>query len=192
MLNLAIFGPPGAGKGTQAQMLVEKYKLSYISTGEILRKEIASKSTVGLEAQKIIEQGKLVGDDIMAKIIEAFIEKSTKSGGILFDGYPRTIAQAEILETLLNKYHLPLAGLIALEVDGQILIERMLKRATIEQRSDDTEEAIANRLKEYANKTLPVVDYYKKQNKYFSVVGTGTVEEVHNRIAECVNSIINQ
>ncbi|HOY38046.1 MAG: adenylate kinase [Bacteroidales bacterium] len=186
MLNIAIFGPPGAGKGTQAQMLVKKYHLEYISTGDILRKEIANKTPLGLEAQQIIEKGLLVSDDVMARIIEAFIAKNIHCEGMLFDGYPRTSAQATILENLLQKNKMKLAGIIGLEVEQQILIERMLKRAEIEKRSDDTPEAIEKRLQEYHNKTFPVIDFYKIKHLYYPVDGMGTVDEVHLRI---VNSI---
>ncbi|HRW22695.1 MAG TPA: adenylate kinase, partial [Bacteroidales bacterium] len=172
MLNIALFGPPGAGKGTQAKMLAEKYNLTYISTGDILRKEISEKSKLGLEAKSIIDKGGLVSDEIIVQIIEQHIDMQSQSNGVLFDGFPRTYAQAYILEGLLLKMNTKLNCLLSLEVPRDELIKRMQERALKENRSDDKKEIIENRLREYDEKTVPVMDFYKDQNKFHSLDGT--------------------
>ncbi|MDP2424269.1 MAG: adenylate kinase [Bacteroidales bacterium] len=186
MLNLALFGPPGAGKGTQSKLLAEKFNLTYISTGDILRKEMGEKSPLGLQAKSIIEKGGLVSDDIMVQIIERTIGKALNSNGILFDGFPRTVVQANILEELLNKMSNPLTCMLSLEVPREELMHRMLERAKIEGRSDDTPEAIKFRLIEYENKTTPVASFYQEIGKYFPVNGVGTVAEVFERLTNAV------
>ncbi len=162
MLNIALFGAPGAGKGTQSKELVKKYDLTYISTGDILRKEIAAGSELGLQAKDIINKGGLVSDELIVQIIEKIIEKED-NGGILFDGFPRTVVQAYILEGLLHRMNRRLLCMLSLEVPREELIERMLKRAAIEGRADDNEEVIKNRFKEYDEKTQPVADFYKEK-----------------------------
>ncbi|HPG73483.1 MAG TPA: adenylate kinase, partial [Bacteroidales bacterium] len=190
MLNIALFGPPGAGKGTQARLLAEKYKLTYISTGDILRKEIADKTKLGLEAKSVIEKGGLVDDEIIVQIIEASIEMNPDSNGILFDGFPRTYAQAYILEGLLLKMNTKLNCLLSLEVPREILLQRMLKRYESEKRSDDTLEVIEKRLHEYDEKTIPVIDFYREQAKYFPVSGIGSVDEVNNVLIETIEKVL--
>jgi adenylate kinase len=192
MLNIALFGPPGAGKGTQARMLAEKFNLSYISTGDILRKEISENTKLGMEARLIIEQGGLVSDEIIVQIIEAYIDTQTKTNGILFDGFPRTYAQAYILEGLLLKMNTRLNCLISLDVPRDELMNRMLERAKKEQRSDDKKEVIENRLREYDEKTVPVLQFYKEQGKYFSVDGTGSIENVNQRLNDTIESVLSQ
>ena len=153
MLNIALFGAPGAGKGTQSKELVKKYNLTYISTGDILRKEIAAGTELGLQAKDIINRGGLVSDELIVQIIEKIIE-SADEGGILFDGFPRTVVQAYILEGLLHRMNRRLLCMLSLEVPREELISRMLKRAAIEGRADDNEEVIKNRFKEYDEKEL--------------------------------------
>lgn len=182
MLNIALFGPPGAGKGTQSALIMEKYKLSYIATGDILRKEIADKTPLGLEAQKIISEGGLVSDEIIVQIIEERIKTDHSSEGFLFDGFPRTYIQAYILDGLLSKFHTSLTSLISLEVDQKEAMQRLLERAKTSGRTDDNEEVIKNRLREYENKTLPVLQFYRDQGINDSVNGIGSVEEVFHRI----------
>ena len=148
MLSIVLFGAPGAGKGTQSKMLVEKYNLTYISTGDILRKEIAEGSEIGLKAKDIINKGGLVDDELIVQIIEKTIENST-TGGILFDGFPRTVVQAYILEGLLHRMNRRLLCLLSLEVPREMLIERMLNRASIEGREDDTRAGVEKRLAWY-------------------------------------------
>lgn len=182
MLNIALFGPPGAGKGTQSALIMKKYKLSYIATGDILRKEIADRTPLGLEAQKIISEGGLVSDEIIVQIIEARIKADHSSEGFLFDGFPRTYIQAYILDGLLTKFHTSLTSLISLEVNQMEAMNRLLERAKSSGRSDDNETVIKNRLREYEKKTLPVLQFYKDEGVHDAVDGIGSVEEVFKRI----------
>ncbi len=186
MLNIALFGPPGAGKGTQSKKLLEKYNLTYISTGDMLRKEIAESSELGLEAKSIIAAGGLVSDELIVKIIEKTIRTNTNSKGILFDGFPRTTVQAYILEGLLLKLNSTLDCMISLEAPDEELIERLLLRAKTSGRSDDTLDVIKVRLKEYEDKTKPVADFYAKKNKYFPVNGVGEIDEIFENIVNTI------
>jgi len=183
MINIALFGAPGAGKGTQSKLFLEKYKLTYISTGDMLRTEIAQKTTLGMMAKEAIEQGKLVSDEIIVQIIEEKIKMSTDTNGFLFDGFPRTVVQAYILEGLLLKMGMSLTCMISLDVPREELITRMVSRAEKENRSDDRSlEVINHRLKEYEQKTIPVAEFYRVQNKFFSVDGLGTIDEIFSRV----------
>ena len=186
MLNIALFGPPGAGKGTQSKKLLEKYNLTYISTGDMLRSEIAEGSDLGLEAKSIIAAGGLVSDELIVRIIEKKIKTDTNSRGILFDGFPRTTVQAYILEGLLLKLNSSLDCMISLEAPDEELIERLLLRAETSGRSDDTLDVIKVRLKEYEDKTKPVADFYAKKNKYFPVNGVGEIDEIFEEIVEAI------
>ncbi|MEA3317737.1 MAG: adenylate kinase [Bacteroidota bacterium] len=192
MFNIALFGPPGAGKGTQSKKLIKKYNLTYISTGDILRKEIAEGSELGLKAKGVIEKGGLVSDEIIVQIIEKKIQTNTEASGILFDGFPRTVVQAYILEGLLLKLNTSLNCMVSLEVPKNELMNRMLERAKKENRADDTQEVIKNRLKEYENKTIPVADFYKEKNTYYAVDGFGEVDEVFNRIQNVVEHTLKK
>ncbi|MDF1546522.1 MAG: adenylate kinase [Bacteroidales bacterium] len=192
MLNIALFGPPGAGKGTQSEMLIEKYKLFYISTGDILRKEIKEKSKLGLEAQSIIASGGLVSDEIIVQIIEKTIKENQESKGFLFDGFPRTYVQAYILEGLMIKLNTSLNCLISLEVEEEESVQRLLNRGKTSGRSDDSEDVIRNRLKEYHNKTLPVLKYYKDRGIYHSINGLNTIEQVHDEICEILQDELSK
>ncbi len=182
MLNIALFGPPGAGKGTQSKLLMDKYKLIYISTGDILRQEISEGSDLGLEAKSIIEKGGLVSDEIIVQIIEKKIETNPESNGFLFDGFPRTFVQAYILEGLLLKKHTSLMSLISLEVPRAECVKRLLNRAKDSGRSDDTKEVIEYRLDEYDEKTIPVLDFYKERGILTALNGLGTIAEISARI----------
>ncbi|MDD3686341.1 MAG: adenylate kinase, partial [Bacteroidales bacterium] len=192
MLNIALFGPPGAGKGTQAKKLAEKYNLTYISTGDILRREIAEGTPLGLQAKSVIEQGGLVCDETIVQIIENSIKMNPDSKGILFDGFPRTYAQAYILDGLLIKMNTKLSCLLSLEVPKPELINRMMLRAEKENRADDKQEVIENRLREYDNKTVPVIDFYDQQGKFFPIDGIGTVDEVFERLTDKIEDILAQ
>ncbi len=182
MLNIALFGPPGAGKGTQSALIMQKYNLSYIATGDILRQEIAGGSKLGLEAQKIISEGGLVSDEIIVQILEERIKANHTSEGFLFDGFPRTYIQAYILDGLLSKMHTSLTSLISLEVERPEAMKRLLERAKTSGRMDDNEAVILNRLNEYDQKTLPVLNFYKDLGMHAPVNGQGTVDEVFGRI----------
>ena len=190
MLNIALFGPPGAGKGTQSQELIKKYNLAYISTGEILRKEIAEETNLGLQAKSIIERGELVSDEIIVQIIEGFIEANSKVRGVLFDGFPRTYVQAYILEGMLQRLNSKLSCMISLEVPKDELRKRMLERAKTSGRSDDTIEVIENRLHEYELKTAPVAEYYKERGLYNSVNGTGAIETIFSNINNVIQKTL--
>lgn len=192
MFNIALFGPPGAGKGTQSKKLIKKYNLAYISTGDILREEIAEGSALGLKAKGVIEKGGLVSDEIIVQIIEKKIKTNKDVNGFLFDGFPRTVVQAYILEGLLLKLNTQLNCMVSLEVEQNILMERMLERAKKENRPDDTHDIIQNRLKEYREKTIPVAGFYKDKSIYYAVDGIGTVDEVFNRITNVVEDSLTK
>ena len=192
MLNIALFGPPGAGKGTQAKRLADKYNLTYLSTGDILRREIAEGTPLGLQAKTVIEQGGLVCDETIVQIIENSIKMNPESNGILFDGFPRTYAQAYILDGLLIKMNTKLSCLLSLEVPRPELINRMILRAEKENRADDKKEVIENRLREYENKTIPVIDFYDQQSKYFAINGVGSVDDVYERLTDKIEDILSQ
>jgi adenylate kinase len=186
MLNIALFGPPGAGKGTQSMKLLEKYNLTYISTGDILRSEIAEGSALGIEAKSVIASGGLVSDELIVKIIEKTIRTNSSAKGILFDGFPRTTVQAYILEGLLLKLNSSLDCMISLDVPDQELIDRLLLRAKTSGRTDDTLDVIKVRLQEYEDKTKPVANFYAKKNKYFPVNGVGEIDEIFENIVDAI------
>lgn len=186
MLNIALFGPPGAGKGTQSEFLIKKYNLFYISTGDLLRREMAAKTRLGLEAQSIIAAGGLVSDEIIVQIIEKTITDNPDSNGFLFDGFPRTYIQAYILEGLMLKLHTALSCLISLHVPEEESVRRLLARGVTSGRSDDNEVVIRNRLREYNQKTLPVLQFYRDRGIYVEIDGTRTIDEVHDRITEII------
>ncbi|MGZ2369876.1 adenylate kinase [Ancylomarina sp. YFZ004] len=192
MLNIALFGPPGAGKGTQSKMLVEKYNLAYISTGDILRAEIAEGSELGLQAKDIIKKGGLVSDEIIVQIIEEKITSNKEVNGFLFDGFPRTTVQAYILEGLLLKLNTKLDCMLSLEVPNENLKRRLLKRAETENRSDDAEDVINVRLEEYENKTTPVAEFYKEKEIYHPIDGIGDIEEIFQRLTSVVDQTLER
>ncbi len=182
MLNIALFGPPGAGKGTQSQLLIEKYNLAYISTGDLLRQEISENTELGREVKDIINSGGLVSDEIMVELIEKKIIHSNEQNGILFDGFPRTLVQSYILDGLLLKLNTSLTCMLSLEVPREELITRLIERGKMSHRSDDTEEIIKFRLQEYENKTAPVKGYYQERDLYFPINGVGPIPEVFDRL----------
>lgn len=190
MLNIALFGPPGAGKGTQSALLIEKYKLAYISTGDLLRNEIAAQTPLGLKAKDLIDRGQLAPDEVIVELIEKRIIGSSDKNGILFDGFPRTLVQAYILEGLLLKLNTSLACMLSLEVPREELITRLLERGKVSGRSDDTAEVIEFRLQEYNEKTKPVAEFYKDREKYIPIKGVGTVGEVFNRLSDSIDNTI--
>ncbi len=189
MINIALFGAPGAGKGTQSAMIAEKYNLTYVSTGEALRKEIAEKTELGLRIKDIMDAGQLVSDEIVVEMIDKIIAGNTRNG-VLFDGFPRNVAQAETLDRLLAKYGTSLLCMISLDVPREELVRRMLERAKTSGRSDDNEETIKNRLREYENKTLPVADYYKAKGLYIPVNGFGSIDDISRNIMKEIDAKI--
>ncbi len=190
MINIALFGPPGAGKGTQADLLVKKYNLLHISTGSILRNEIDEGTPLGLEAKKTIERGKLVSDEMIVKIIEKTIRNNPDVRGYLFDGFPRTYVQAYILEGIMTRFHKKLCCLISLEISEDVSVKRLLERGRTSGRRDDTEEVIRKRLREYNDKTIPVIEYYKEINRYFPINGDGSVGHIHSQITAIIDKQI--
>jgi adenylate kinase len=192
MLNIALFGPPGAGKGTQSDFLVKKYNLFYISTGDLLRKEMAGGTRLGLEAQSIIAAGGLVPDEIIVQIIENTITDNPGSNGFLFDGFPRTYIQAYILEGLMLKLHTSLNRLISLNVSEEVSVERLLTRGITSGRSDDNETVIRNRLREYNEKTRPVLQFYRDRGLCTEIDGSASVEEVRGRVSAIVSEELSR
>jgi adenylate kinase len=190
MLNIALFGPPGAGKGTQSKKLIEKYNLTYISTGDILRQEIAEGSDLGLQAKSIIEKGGLASDEIIVQIIEKKINMHRGSKGILFDGFPRTLVQAYILEGLLQKMNSSLSCMLSLEVPDDELVNRLLERGKTSGRADDNLEVIKYRLNEYHTKTAVVANFYKEKKKYYPIKGVGSMDDVFKRLTSSINEAI--
>ncbi len=192
MLNIALFGPPGAGKGTQSESLIKEYNLFYISTGDLLRKEIKDQTRLGKEAQSIIASGGLVSDEIIVQIIEKTITDNPNANGFLFDGFPRTYIQAYILEGLMIKLNTSLNCLISLEVPEEESVKRLLKRGETSGRADDNEKVIRNRLKEYNDKTLPVLNFYKDKGLYNEVDGIQNIESVGEQIQNIVKEELSK
>ena len=181
-MNLILLGPPGAGKGTQSEKLIQKYNLLYISTGDILRKEIASGSELGKKINAITSEGHLVSDELIMSIIRKTIETNPHVEGILFDGFPRNISQAKLLENLMEELGTPFTGVLSLEVPREELITRLINRGKVSGRSDDKEDVILERLKEYEEKTLPVAEYFSKKGNFYPVKGVGSLEEIFDRL----------
>ncbi|MDR2413979.1 MAG: adenylate kinase [Odoribacteraceae bacterium] len=193
MLYLSLFGPPGAGKGTQAKKIAGKYRLYHLSTGDILRAEIANGSTLGHLAAGIINRGELLSDDVVMALVEHAIETSVDVDGFLLDGFPRTVAQARMLDAYLTACGKQgLDALLSIEVDREELTRRMLKRAAVEGRVDDTEEVIRNRFAEYEMKTRQVADYYREQGKCLPVDGNNNVETVFQDLVAMIDEVKRQ
>ncbi len=183
MLNIVLFGPPGAGKGTQSQSLISKYGLVHLSTGDLLRTEIARGTELGVKAKEIMDRGILVSDDIVISMIENKLDANPSANGFIFDGFPRTKAQAEALDDLLQKKGTAISCMLALEVDEKELTRRLLERGKESGRADDRDEAtIKNRINEYNNKTLPLKEYYSAEGKFHSINGIGSVSDIFNVI----------
>ncbi|MBQ6254625.1 MAG: adenylate kinase [Bacteroidales bacterium] len=185
-----LFGPPGAGKGTQAASMAEKFNLCHISTGDLLRGEMAKGSELGLKAKALIEAGELVPDEIVEGMIENKFESVKGVSGFLLDGFPRTIAQAEALDKMLAKKDTKVTGVVSLMIPDEMIKERIRHRAAIEGRADDASDAtISNRIKTYHDKTEPLVEYYKKAQAYHEIDGVGTIEEVRARIHSLMETL---
>ena len=185
MLNIVLFGPPGAGKGTQSEKLIEKYGLIHLSTGDLLRNEIVKQTQLGLEAKQLMDKGDLVGDAIVIGMIESKLDANPDANGFIFDGFPRTQAQAIALDDLLQKKGTAISAMLALEVDNEELIKRLLIRGKESGRPDDQNEAIIrNRVNEYNTKTLPLKNYYSEQSKFHSIDGIGSINHIFNELIE--------
>jgi len=187
MFNLILFGPPGSGKGTQSTRIAEKYHLVHLSTGDIFRKEIRNKSILGLKVRSIIEKGELVPDDLLLEILRSAFRQAGNPRGFVLDGYPRTIRQAEDLDKLLKETGNQVSIVLSLDVDEEEVIKRLLKRAQLEGRKDDTEEVIRNRMKVYHSQTHPLVEYYNKQKKFKSLTGVGSVDDIFRGICKVID-----
>jgi len=183
MLNLILFGPPGSGKGTQSEKLIVKYGLKHLSTGDLLRSEIAQQSLLGMEAKNFMDKGQLVPDEVVIGMIRSAIENNPTVKGFLFDGFPRTSAQAAALDQLMELKDTSIKMMLAMEVGEKELMSRLLKRGETSGRSDDTnEEVVKARIVEYHNKTAAVADYYNQFNKVVTIKGEGTVEDIFNAL----------
>jgi adenylate kinase len=189
MLNLVLFGPPGAGKGTQSQKLIDQYQLVHLSTGDLLRSEIAAGTDLGLKAKTLMDAGILVPDEVVIGMIDNKLEQNKSARGFIFDGFPRTIPQAEALDTLLKSRGTAISGMVALEVEEKELIARLLLRGQSSGRPDDQNESlIAQRVTEYQTKTAPVAGFYQGQGKYHAVDGIGSIDEIFSAICRLVDS----
>lgn len=188
MLNLVLFGPPGAGKGTQSEKLISEYNLVHISTGDLLRGEMKAGTELGLKAKSLIEKGQLVPDEVVIGMIKSKLEGSKGANGFIFDGFPRTVGQAEALDILLSDIGTSITCMLALEVTEEELTKRLLERGKESGRADDKDESIIkNRINVYNNETLPVANYYKAQNKFHSVHGIGTIDDIFSALCKNIN-----
>lgn len=190
MINIVLFGKPGAGKGTQAEFLKEKYNLVHLSTGDIFRFNIKNDTDLGKLAKSYIDKGDLVPDSVTIKMLEDSVENNLDANGFLYDGFPRTLAQAEELDKFLASKNWKVAATIALEADDEILIRRVLERGKTSGRSDDQdEEKIRHRYQEYNEKTAPLMEYYKAQNKFYPVNGIGSITEITERLSNVIDNL---
>ena len=190
MINIVLFGKPGAGKGTQAEFLKEKYNLKHLSTGDIFRYNIKNDTNLGKLAKTFMDKGDLVPDEVTIKMLESEVDKNPQSAGFLFDGFPRTLAQAAALDAFLESKNQSITATVALEADDNILVSRLLERGKTSGRPDDQdEEKIRNRYDEYNQKTAPLMHYYDAQGKFKTVDGIGSVEEVTQRLSKVIDNL---
>lgn len=190
MINIVLFGKPGAGKGTQAEFLKTKYNLIHLSTGDIFRHNIKGNTELGRLAKTFMDRGELVPDEVTIKMLESECNNNPDSNGFLFDGFPRTISQAEALDSYLKSKNQKITATIALEADDEILVKRLLERGKTSGRPDDQdEEKIRNRYQEYNEKTAPLMNYYKGQDKFYSVNGIGTISEITERLSAVIQNL---
>ena len=191
MLNIVLFGPPGAGKGTQSEKVLEKYNLVHLSTGDLFRLHLNNETALGLEAKKYMNKGDLVPDEIVIDMVEDKINKSSNVIGFVFDGFPRTINQATALDNMLEKKNIPIKQMIALKVDEKELIKRIKNRAKTSGREDDKSiDKINNRIQVYNQETKPVAEYYKKHDKYSEVDGIGEIDEIFLKLCSKIDDLI--
>jgi adenylate kinase len=191
MLNLILFGPPGAGKGTQSEQLIDAYDLKHISTGDLLRAERKSGTELGVKANEYIAKGELVPDEVVVGMVRNFMKEHSSSKGFIFDGFPRTTPQAEALDNLLAEFGAKIDVVLGLEVNEDELVKRLLLRGETSGRADDqSEETIRNRFKEYQTKTHPLMDYYTKKNSYVGVNGMGEIDQIQTSLIEEINKVL--
>ena len=189
MLNIVLFGPPGSGKGTQSEKIIEKYGLVHISTGDLLREEVAAQTELGKQAKAIMDTGELVSDKIVIGMIRNKIEEHMGGAGFIFDGFPRTVEQARDLRKALTDYDERVGVMISLEVSREELVKRLLLRGEQTGRSDDNLETINKRIDVYNRQTIPVTYYYQKMRKHASVDGTGSIDKIFDRITEVISKV---
>ena len=189
MFNIVIFGAPGSGKGTQSKMIVERYGFDYISTGDMLRQAISQGSELGRTAKEYIDRGQLVPDDLIVRLIADFLDGKHGSKGVIFDGFPRTLKQAEALKTMLNERGTDIHILLDLQVEDEELVDRLIERGKISGRSDDNPETIKARLDVYHTQTAPLATYYIGEGKHVAIKGIGRIEEIFERIAEAIDRV---
>ncbi|HNY02828.1 MAG TPA: adenylate kinase [Bacteroidales bacterium] len=189
MFNLILFGPPGAGKGTQAVQIAAKYGWKHVSTGDILRAEVSQGTPRGLKVKSVMDAGHLVSDDLLIEIMESVFMKNDKAEGFVLDGFPRTVNQAVELDRMLKSHGRSVTLVLALEVDEAELVRRLLNRAREQGRMDDTEEVIKNRLVQYHQHTKPLIDYYRSQQLFREVHGVGTVAEIFEQLCVTIESV---
>jgi len=193
MINIVLFGKPGAGKGTQAEFLKEKYNLVHISTGNVFRYNLENNTALGLQAKFFMDNGELVPDELTIKMLQDEVEKNPQARGFLFDGFPRTIEQAKALDEFFTSKNWSLTATIALEADDEILIQRLLKRGQTSGRIDDQDESkIRNRYQEYNQKTKPLIDYYTQLQLFYSVNGIGSIQEITQRLSSVIDDLIEK
>jgi len=190
MVNIVIFGAPGSGKGTQSDLIIKKYGLHHISTGEILRAEIENQSALGMVAEEYISKGHLVPDDLIIKMLAEILDKASGKKGYIFDGFPRTLEQGKALDKMLKEKETGILAALNLEVEEKELIERLLKRGESMGRKDDNLETIQARLKVYSSQTEPLKNFYKKQGKKIDIKGTGNIEDIFERVCQSLDRII--
>lgn len=187
MFNLILFGPPGSGKGTQSEKIVERFGLIHLSTGNLLRQEISEKTPLGLEAKNFMDKGQLVPDEVVIGMIDTCLVKHPEAKGFLFDGFPRTIAQAEALDKLLALKKTAISKVLALDVSEDELVRRLLERGKTSGRSDDTDESIIRkRFSVYKGETEPVASHYEKLNKFERIAGEGSVDDIFQKLSESI------
>jgi len=187
MINLIFFGAPGAGKGTQAKKLAEKYNLIHLSTGDMLRARVEQKTKLGIIAKEYMDKGELVPDDVMIGMVENTISQLKDADGFILDGFPRTLPQASALDVMLEKHEMKIQRVLFLDVQKEVIIDRLRKRATLENRQDDSDISIVeNRINVYKQKTAPVMGYYEEQNRLSRIDGVGDINEIFAKIVEAV------
>ena len=190
MINIVLFGKPGAGKGTQAEFLKGKYNLTHLSTGDIFRYNIKNDTELGQLAKTYMDKGDLVPDEVTIKMLESEVDKNPHSAGFLFDGFPRTLAQADALDAFLESKGQSITATVALEANDEILVQRLLERGKTSGRPDDQdEEKIRNRYQEYNEKTAPLMEYYQGQGKFYAVDGIGAIEEITQRLSNVIDNL---
>jgi len=190
MKNIVLFGPPGAGKGTQAEILKTGYQLVHISTGDVFRYNMKNETELGTQAKSFIDDGKLVPDEVTIKMLKAEVEKNPETKGFIFDGFPRTRPQAEALDKLMQEMDSSISAMVALEVDDEVLVKRLLERGKSSGRKDDANEGvIRKRMKVYYEETAILKSYYKKQNKFYGIDGVGSIDQITQRLAQVIDKL---